>query len=300
MTDRLIVAVTGRASHGFSLARILLPERDFLMINSIRTLAAVVVIAALSLGQEMTVTISPNPAPVGQPITITVQAAHTNLYTPNGCLLSDIRIGTPTGPSCAVFACTFVPVAIPLYGSPTSRQFVWNQNVLPSAIPGGMATPGVYYLKITYQVGGGIVPPAGSEYFPVTIDNPANPTPALAALNTPHFGMPFQMGLSAGIPHGGEPYAVALSFTSNTGIPISGAHVSLDNDSLFALSLAADPNLFLNFSGVLDSIGSTFQPIQILIPAVAGILVVPIHAQAVVVGPGGVLTLSNDLTIHIH
>ena len=270
------------------------------MINTIRTLAAFVVIAALSLGQEMTVTISPNPAPLGQPITITVQAAHANLYTPNGCLLSDIKIGTPTGTSCALFPCTFVPVAIPLYGSPTSRQYTWNQSVLPGAIPGGTATPGVYYFQITYQVGGGIVNPAGSESFPVTIDNPANPTPALAALNTPHFGQDFQMGLSAGSPHGGQLYAVALSFTSNAGIPIPGAHVALDNDSLFALSLSADPNLFLNFSGVLDSFGSPFQPIHILIPAVAGLLVVPIHAQAVVVGPVGELTLSNDLTIHIH
>ena len=151
------------------------------MINALRTLVVVATVAALSLGQEMTVTISPNPAPQGQPITISVQAAHANLYTPNGCLLSDIRIGTPTGPSCAVFPCTFVPVAIPLYGSPTSRQYTWNQSVLPSAIPGGMATPGVYYFVITYQVGGGIVTPAGSEYFPVTIDNPANPTPALSA-----------------------------------------------------------------------------------------------------------------------
>ena len=270
------------------------------MINTIRTLAAVVVIAALSFGQELTVTISPNPAPLGQPITITAQAAHPNFYTPNGCLLSDIRVGTPTGTSAAVFGCTFVPVAIPLYGSPTSRQTTWNQSVLPSAIPGGMATPGVYYFAITYQVGGGFVPPAGTEYFQVTIDNPTNATPALAALNTPNFGATFQMGLSAGISHGGELYAVALSFTTNTGIPIPGGYVALDNDSLFSLSLAADPNLFLNFSGVLDSVGSPFQPIQILIPAVPGVLVVPIHAQAVVVGPGGALTLSNDLPIHIH
>ena len=108
------------------------------------------------------------------------------------------------------------------------------------------------------------------------------------------------MGLAAGIPHGGQPYAVALSFTSNSGIPIPGGHVALDNDALFALSLTANPNLFLNFSGLLDSIGSTFQPIHILIPAVAGVLVVPIRAQAVVVGPLGELTLSNCLTINIH
>ena len=76
--------------------------------------------------------------------------------------------------------------------------------------------------------------------------------------------------------------------------------MALDNDLLFDLSLAGDPNLFLNFSGVLDSVGSLFQPIQILVPAVPGVLVVPIHAQAVVVGPGGALTLSNDLTIHLH
>jgi hypothetical protein len=270
------------------------------MIQNLRMLAAVATIATLSLGQALTVTISPNPAPLGQNIVITAQATIPNLYTPVGCLLSDIHVGTPTGPSCALFGCTFLPVAIPLYGSPTSRQYTWNQSVLASVIPGGMATPGVYYLEIRYQVGGGFGPPSVPEFFPVTIDNPANPTPALAALNTPNFGSTFQMSLAAGIAHGGQPYAVALSFTSNVGIPIPGAHVALDNDSLFALSLAGDPNLFLNFSGVLDSVGSLFQPIQILIPAVPGVLVVPIHAQAVVVGPGGALTLSNDLTIHLH
>jgi hypothetical protein len=270
------------------------------MLQSFRMVAAAVVIAALSSGQELTVTISPNPAPLGTTITVTAQAAHSGFYTPLGCLLTDIHIGTPTGTSCALFGCTFLPSAIPLYGSPQFRQATWNQTVLPSVIPGGMATPGVYYLEIRRQVGNGFGAPYVSEFFPVTIDNPANPTPALAALNTPNFGSTFQMSLAAGITHGGEPYAVALSFTSNTGIPIPGAHVALDNDSLFALSLTGDPSLFLNFSGVLDSAGSPFQPIQILIPAVPGVLVVPIHAQAVVVGPGGALTLSNDLTIHIH
>jgi len=270
------------------------------MIHNLRVLGAVAIITSLSLAQELCVTISPNPAPVGAPIMITAQAAHTGFYTPLGCLLSDIHIGTPTGTSCALFGCTFLPSAIPLYGSPNFRQATWNQTVLASVIPGGMATPGVYYLEIRRQVGNQFNQPYVAEFFPVTIDNPANPTPVLSALNTPNYGSTFQMGLSAGIPHGGQPYGVALSFTTNTGIPIPGGHVSLDNDALLALSLAADPSLFLNFSGVLDSVGSPFQPIQLNIPAVAGVLVVPIHAQAVVVGPGGALTLSNDLTIHIH
>jgi len=270
------------------------------MIRNFRMLAAGVVIAALSLGQELTVTISPNPAALGQPITITAQAAHAGFYTPLGCLLSDIHIGTPTGTSCALFGCTMLPSAIPLYGSPNFRQYTWNQNVLPAVIPGGMATPGVYYFEIRRQVGNAFNQPYVAEFFPVTIDNLANPTPVLAALNTPNFGSTFQMSLAAGIPHGGQPYAVALSFTSNTGIPIPGAHVALDADSLFSLSLTGDPSFFLNFSGVLDSVGTPFQPIQIVVPAVPGVLVVPIHAQAVVVGPGGTLTLSNDLTIHIH
>ena len=147
------------------------------MINTIRTLVAAVVIAALSLGQELTVTISPNPAPLGTNIVITAQATIPNLYTPVGCLLADIHVGTPTGPSCALFGCTFLPSAIPVYGSPTFRQYTWNQGVLSSVIPGGMATPGVYYLEIRHQVGGGFGAPSTAEFFPVTIDNPANPTP---------------------------------------------------------------------------------------------------------------------------
>jgi hypothetical protein len=270
------------------------------MTKILRSLLATVLAAGLTFGQELTVTISPNPAPLGVPVVVTAQAANPNIYTPVGCLIGAIHQGTPTGPECALFGCTFLPVAIPLYGSPNFRQATWNQTVLPSVIPGGVATPGLYWIEIKKQLGGGFGTPYGSEFFCVTIDDPANPAPALTAVNAPLFGSTFEMAITANPAHAFAPYAVALSFTTNTGLPIPGGFVCLDPDALFNLSLTGDPSLFVGFSGALNNIGTSWVPIQLNIPALAGVLVVPIHAQAVVLTSGGGFLLSNDLPIHIH
>jgi hypothetical protein len=260
-----------------------------------RWLAAAVVAASLSPAQQLTVTVSPNPAPLGSPVTVTAQAAVQNLFTPFGCLITSVRSGTPNGPTVRLFPCTFLPGAIPLYGSPTSRTGIWDQSVNP----GGTATPGLYWFEINHTPGM-FGSPTTTEWYSVTISDPADPTPVLAAVNAPLFGSSFQMSLTAGGAHASEPYGIALSFTTNAGIAIPGGHVSLDADDLFFLSLAQDPTIFVNFSGNLDFLGNSFLPIQLNIPPVAGVLVVPIHAQAVVFATGGGLLLSNDLTIPIH
>jgi hypothetical protein len=142
--------------------------------------------------------------------------------------------------------------------------------------------------------------PTTTEWYSVTISDPANPTPALTAVNAALFGSAFDMSLVAGGSHPGEAYGVALSFTTNSGFASPAGYVSLDQDALFNLGLTFDPALFVGFTGTLNNNGDSWMPIQILIPSVPGMLVVPIHAQAVVFLAGGGYMLSNDLTIHIH
>jgi hypothetical protein len=258
-------------------------------------LVAIALATQFAAAQQLTVTVSPNPAPLGAPITVTAQAAVPNLYTPFGCLVGEIRSGSPAGPTVRLYGCTFLGVAIPLYGSATSRTFTWDQLINPGAT---QAPPGVYWFPISHTPGL-FGSPTTTEWFSVTISDPANPNPSLAAVNAPLFGQTFDMSLTAGSAHAGAAYGVALSFTSNVGIPFTGGVASLDPDALFSLSLTQDPVFFANFSGVLDQAGGNLLPIQIHIPALAGVLVVPIHAQAALFTPGGVL-LSNGLTIHIH
>jgi hypothetical protein len=266
------------------------------MTPSLRIFAAALLAASLVSAQQLCVTVSPNPAPQGVPITVTAQAAVPGLYTPFGCLISSVRSGAPNGPQVGLFGCTFLSVAIPTYGSPTSRTGVWNQTILG----GGTAAPGVYWFQIDH-VPGQFGSPTTTEWYSVTITDPVNPTPVLAAVNTPNFGSTFEMSLtgdSVRDPFAG--YGVALSFTTNTGIPYAGGVACLDPDALFDLSLAQPANLFVNFQGALNYLAVNNAPIQILIPSIPGILVVPIHAQAVVFPASGGFVLTNDLNIHIH
>jgi hypothetical protein len=225
---------------------------------------------------------------------VTAQAAVSGLFTPFGCLVGSIHSGMPNGPTVRSFPCTFLPGSIPLYGSATSRTMTWDQNTNT-----GPAAPGLYWFQIQHTPGQ-FGTPTTTEWYSVVINDPANPAPVLSAVNAPLFGSAFQMAITGGANHANEPYGVALSFTTNAGIPVESSFVSLDADDLFFLSLTQDPNFFVNFTGTLDFLGNSFLPINLLIPPVAGILVIPIHAQAVVFPTGGGLLLSNDLTIHIH
>ena len=90
-----------------------------------RFLSAAVAMLALigSLdAQQLAVTISPNPAPVGSTITVTARdTSGLGLYTPNSCLIGGIRQGSQSGPNVYLSGCTFLCVAIPPCGSPSPR-----------------------------------------------------------------------------------------------------------------------------------------------------------------------------------
>jgi hypothetical protein len=255
--------------------------------RSIPVLAILALALAPAMGQQLCVTIWPNPAPAGSVVTVTAQAAAPNLATPFGCLLTSVRSGMPNGPTVNLFPCTFLPGVVPQCGSATFRQGVWTASM----------TPGQYWFEIALTAGQ-FGPALPTEWFCVTVDDPTtNPAPALSSVNVPTFGTTFLMSLVAPS-HPLAGYGVALAATTNTGIPYAGGHAALDPDFLLSLSLTQDPAFFTNFSGSLDITGASPQ-IGLAIPPLAGIPCLPIHAQAVVFTAGG-FVLSNALPITIH
>ncbi len=245
------------------------------------------VLATVATGQDLSVTVSPNPAPIGATITVTAQdASGLGLYTPFGCLISSIRSGVPGGPTVRVFPCTFLGVAFPPCGGTSFRTGTWNQ-----VVTGGTAAPGLYWIEIQKSIG-----PFGAitrEWHSVVIDGVA-PAPVLAPVNNPTWGSVFQLSLSAPA-HPFETYLVAFAQTTNVGFAVSpGVYLSLDIDFLFNLSFPfPDPNLFANTQGILDGTGSVGGAFVILPNVALGCL--PLHAQAAVVDSAGGVFLSNDL-----
>src|SRR5262245_7013674 len=251
--------------------------------------------SATLVAQDLSVTVSPNPAPPGATITVTAtDASGLGWYTPFGCLISSISAGTPGGPTINYFPCTFLGVAIPPCGSPTPRTGSWNTS--QPMIGGGLPQPGLYYLEIQKSIG-----PFGAistEWHAVTLDS-SGMVPVLSAVNAPTWGSVFQMSLSSPA-NAMDTYAVALSGSTNTGAAITGSlYLSLDLDAIFGLTFPTpDPNLFGNFQGQLNYLGDS-PPITINIPPLfAGCI--PLHAQGAAVSATGSIALSNDLHFTIH
>lgn len=246
-------------------------------------------LAAVGAAQNLCVTVSPNPAPLGSPITISGFAVPPGgLYTQSACWVPIIRSGTPTGPVIQALPCAFVAVAIPGCGSTSPpRTYTWT--------PSPAIAPGLYWFQINVvQAQFGAVT---SEFHSVTIQG-AQPVPALSPVGSATWGAPFFLNLSAS-GHPGEAYAVALSGSTNTGLSIApGLFLSLDVDAIFNLTFPApDPLTFVAFQGALDSSGNA-AGIGILIPPLF-LGCFPLHAQAGVVSATGGVALSNDLSFTI-
>lgn len=259
------------------------------MISSSRHFALAVLFASLASAQDLSVTISPNPAVIGTTITVTAtDASGQGLYTPFGCLLSSVRSGVPGGTTVKLFPCTFLGIAIPACPSPTPRTGTWNTSQV--FIGGGVATPGLYWFEILKSIG-----PFGAistEWHSVVLES--GNAPALSAVNSPTWGSTFQLAINAPA-NSGEVYALAISASTNSGLAIApGLHMSLDVDPLFNLSFPnPDAALFVNFQGFLDLSGAATGMAINIPPLFIGC--VPLHVQAGMISPGGAISLTNDL-----
>jgi hypothetical protein len=255
-------------------------------------LAACLLASAIA-AQQLSVTVSPNPAPPGSSITIQAKAAFGTLYTPNGCLVTGVTQGTPTGPTVAFSFCTLVPVLIPLCTSTAApRTYTWNQAVSG----GGFAAPGDYFFHIQHSPA-----PFGAvttETFGVRIQAPgAGPT--LAAPVAPTWGSFFTLNIAAPA-NPGDLYALALAGSTNFGIPtVQGPFIWLDFDLLFQLTVPPAIPAFSTFLGALDASGAAPGLGFFIPPAPPGISCLPLHAQAAVLDASGNLFLTNGLSLTI-
>jgi hypothetical protein len=251
----------------------------------------VAAVAASTPAQQLAVTVSPNPAPLGSTITVTANSVGAQVWTPFGCLITAVRQGSPTGPVVRNFACTFLSVAIPPCGSAAApRTGTWNQTVTG----GGIASPGLYYFEIQH-VPAMFGSPTTSEFFAVRIDGPT-PDPILSAAAPPTWNSFFPMTINAPL-YPNDFYLVALSATTNTGIPIGpGQLLSLDNDVLFSLSFPAPLPIFQGFQSFLDPAGQS-TGLGIQFPPNPGLLCFPFHAQGAVFPIGGGIALTNEISL---
>jgi hypothetical protein len=243
--------------------------------------------------QDLCVTVTPNPASVGSPITVSGHAkSSAGLFTPNGCWVQSIRSGTPNGPMVQSFFCILIPVAIPGCGTTMPRTATWNQTDVNNV----QVPPGLYYFEIQWTP-----TPFGAvttEWHCVTISAGPN-EPVLGYGGPLIWGSVVTLTLTVAPAQWNAPYAFALSGSTNTGIAFGpGVFGSLDPDAIFNLTVPVpDPNFCVAFQGLVPSGGAVFAAL-VIPPLFIGCF--PINAQAAVVDPSAGVMLSNVQSFTIH
>lgn len=259
---------------------------------------ALAMLAIPATAQTIDVTWSANPVALGTPVTLSVTAAIPNQFTIGGCLVTEIRATTPTGPVVRLFPCTFLGVAIPDCG-PTAipRTLVWNQT--GAGTFGGQVPAGEYWFGL--MVTNGLFGPGAMQWISLTIDAGVQ-APSLSETLPTVQGNGGLYLLNAPL-RPFDTYLVAMSGSTNTGFaPAPGLFIGLDIDLLFTLSLSnALPGILNNFQGSLDQFGQA-TAINIQIPPNSGLTCFPFFLQAAVVpavGSAGVPELTNIVSTYI-
>jgi hypothetical protein len=243
--------------------------------------------------QELCVTVSPNPAPIGSLITMTGHSKSSlAISTPSGCWVQSVRAGTPNGTPVQFWFCIQIPVAIPGCGTTMPRFETWDQTDLNNA----QVPPGLYWFEIQWTP----TPfgPVTTEWHCVTISSPTATDPVLGYGGPLIWGSVVTFFLTVDPALVNALYAVALSGSTNTGISFGpGIFVSLDPDAIFDLTIPVpDPNYFVNFQGLVPSGGTVFAA-AVVPPLFIGCF--PLHAQAAVIDSASNVTLSNAVSFTI-
>lgn len=244
---------------------------------STRIAAALValLLAGTSPGQRVSASVTPNPAPQGQPITIAITEANgTGATLPSSCAFQSIHSGSPTGP--VVFAPICLLVLTPIAPWGTASQ-IWTQmNSSGVQVP-----PGTYWFEVRTLDTGASNPV--SDFFCVTIQG-TQMDPSLTAGGPAQRGQALPLSISAPNFSNGV-YVAAASLTTNTGQTLGPLSPCLDPDPLFALSFPVpDPVLFTGFQGPLDAQGSA-SGLAVNIPDVPALQCKGLHVQAAVLDP---------------
>lgn len=125
------------------------------------------------------------------------------------------------------------------------------------------------------------------------------PFTGLSYQNLPRIGSPLLFHVTDAT-RPGMAYQVALSFTNNVGIPVSGVGtIPLDLDSLLILSTSNTvPAVFVSFGGALNINGEATA--QLSLPASLGLVGFTFHTAAVTYDARGINFITNGLKLGIH
>lgn len=250
-------------------------------------------ILALAVGlpaQTLNATISPNPAPLGVAVNISVtDALGSGAQLPSGCLVTSVTRGGPAGIGIEMIsqiACTAIILPIPACGSGNTLAGSWSAA-------GPNVAPDRYWFNITFWDANFTM--MRTESFPFTIEASAS-DPSLSQTSAAMIGTTLLYQVNSPLdPNAG--YICATSATTNTGIPLAGTRTGIDADAIFALSFPNPlPGVFLNYSGVLDGLGNA-TGIGIALPNEPALSCLSLHTQAVVIPLGGGLPRLTN-TVH--
>jgi len=244
-------------------------------------LPAIVLTAGTVAAQGVSAVVTPNPAPVGQPITLTItEAQGTGIQLPSSCVYTSIHSGGPTGPVVAAPLCLAVITPVPAWGT---RSQTWNQQ----DNSGQQVPSGRYWFEIRYWDNS--FTNIDSDFFCVDVAG-APGFQTLVATTGAQTGQPLLMDVQAPAFAGGV-YVAAASLTTDTTQTFAPITLCLDDDVLFNLSFPVPhPALFANFQGALDVSGNA-TGLTVLVPNLPQLQCLGLHvaarAAAPVTGGGG-------------
>lgn len=247
-------------------------------------IAMTLLLSTSLLAQNVAGVISPNPAPIGTSVTLTItNGSGAMINLPSSCAASSVHSGGPNGPIVSGFFC--LTVITPLAPCATRSQTFTPSPALPA---------GTYWFRVDYFQP--LAPGLSTEWF--CFDYVQPPTQRLGATTPARIGQSLLMNI--GSPNTPSvPYIAAASLTTNVGLPIlPGVSLCLDPDFLFNLSFPSpDPILFANFQGTLDASGNALN-LTVNIPNLPVLLCRPLHVQAAILSTSG-LRLTNTCNFAI-
>ncbi len=208
--------------------------------SRIRNAAILFALLAAAATAQVSATVAPQQAPVGNPIAVTI-ANDTAATIFTGVCPFTVRTqgGTP------VYTPFCIAIVVPVNPGTVFTTY-WNQvNDANQQVPAG-----IYLVDV-------LVPGGGLTTVSVTITNGVGAT--IAPLGPIRIGTTRQLDFESPA-DANRPYVAAASFPPLAGgIVTCGGLIPLQLDAVFTLSTSPNP-IFLNFSGNLNGVGATQSP----------------------------------------
>ncbi|HEX6812295.1 MAG TPA: hypothetical protein VF384_11775 [Planctomycetota bacterium] len=228
--------------------------------------------------QSVAGSFSPNPAPIGVPVTFTgTDATGQGCQLPSPCGWYRIHQGSQTGPvvPLGIFC---IQVIVPV-GPNGTFSFTWNQrDANNQQVPAGH-----YWFEV--RTWDSSFSTLNVNWFCLAIQTPG--TPALSAAGPARLGLNTPMQISAP-GEAGALWIAVCSLDANNPIPFPGLEICL------SFPIFLEP--FTTAFGVLDGSGNS-NGLELIVPGAPHALWQGLHVQALILGPTWVMT--NDVSFTI-